>query len=367
MSAVRKTEMKPGHMAARLLRVLAAAGGSPDRALEMVTASNSPWNDRTVVAGTDETVGKLLGRALLAGSGSAGGFLIPEEYSGEVIDLLRHRIAVRRLGAISVPMPHGNLNLPRLNTGANVSYVGEATAQDATAEAVGNLKLSAKKLLAIVPISNDLIKFSSPSADVVVLNDLTRQMAVAEDAAFIRGTGSQYSPKGMRYWASTTTPSVGASGDTGTTLTQHVQADLVQAIDNLEAADVPMSNPGWIMSPRTKNSIANLTATTGQFIFRDEMATGKLWGYPYVATNNVPTNLNGTTQSELYLADFDEVIIGDAPGIEIDVSRESAYVDGNGNLQSAFSQDVTVVRVIERHDFGLRHDASATVITGIYY
>ncbi len=361
----RPVEAKKGIIAARAIRLFAATKGDFDRAIKL--ARTPDWGSETPVIGMDATMGELAERALVAGIGPSGGFLVQEEYSGEVIDLLRAKAVVRKMGAISLPMPGGNLNLPRLTGGATVSYVGEATSANATAEAFGNLKLSEKKLLAIVPVSNDLLKFANPNADQVVLNDLVRQTAVAEDVAFLRNKGTQYSPKGMRYWAKTTTATVGASGHTGTALTADVQADLIQALNNLETANVPMGNPGWIFSPRTKNAIMNLTATTGQFIYREEMSTGKLYGYPFATTTSQPTNLNGTTQSDICLADFDEMIIGDVPGLEIEVSREAAYVDSSGTTQAAFSQDVTVIRVIERHDFGPRHDESVTFITGVWY
>ena len=62
--------------------------------------------------------------------------------------------------------------------------------------------------------------------------------------------------------------------------------------------------------------------------------------------------------------DFSEAIIGENTAIEIDVFREAAYHDGS-SVQSAVSLDQTVIRLIERHDFALRHDVSGSVITTV--
>jgi HK97 family phage major capsid protein len=194
-----------------------------------------------------------------------------------------------------------------------------------------------------------------------VLNDMIAQMAVAEDQAFIRGSGTQFSPKGIRYW----TVSGNVIGTSGNTIAQVTQ-DLQDLLNALEGNDVRMINPGWLFAPRTANYISLLQATTGQFVYRDEMKAGQLLNFPFAKTNNIPTNLSGS-QTEFYLVDFADAIIGDVPGIEIEISREAAYVDSTGTMQAAFSQDVTVIRTIERHDFVMRHDVSAAVKTGVAY
>ncbi|MRE37104.1 phage major capsid protein, partial [Klebsiella pneumoniae] len=56
---------------------------------------------------------------------ASGGVLIPQNLHSEVIELLRDRTIVRKLGARSIPLPNGNMALPRLAGGATASYTGE--------------------------------------------------------------------------------------------------------------------------------------------------------------------------------------------------------------------------------------------------
>lgn len=345
-------EMKKGHMAARLLRIMAAARGDADKAVRI--ARSPAWDDGN---------GDLVARALTAGVGADGGFLIPEEYSDEVIELLVNRTVIRRLGAATVPMPGGNLSIPRLQAGAAARYVGEAQASNASQQQFGMLNFAAKKLLALVPISNDLIKYPSPKADQVVLGDMLTQLAVAEDQAFLRGAGTQFSPRGIRNWAA----AGNVTGTNGSTLAQITQ-DLNDLRNALELNNVQMINPAWVFNPRSANYIDLLQTTTGAFVFRDEMKTGKLLNYPFGKTNSVPANLGGGgNQTEIYLVDLNDAVIADVPGLDIAVSNEAAYVDSTGTMQAAFSQDVTLMRVIERHDFAMRHNVSAAVKTGVTY
>lgn len=357
---VRKTvEMKPGIMAARLVRLFAAAKGDPDRARDL--AKSSAWDDGhrdAVLVAIDRGMdfGK---RALVAGIGSSGGFMVAEEYSDEVIDLLRHRAVIRKLGARSIPLPGGNLSQPRLSSGATATYVGEAVSSNASQEALQQLKWSSKTLMALVPISNDLLKFASPAADQMVLDDMVKQIAVAEDSYFIRGLGTAFSPRGVRYAMA----SGNVLNSAGTSLANMV-TDLEDLESQLEQNDVPMINPAWIMNPRSKNSLKFAQTTTGAFLFREEMQDGMLMDYPYAFTNNVPANLGGgANQAEVYFLDMSEVVIADVPGLEIEISTEAAYVDSTGTLQAAFSQNVTVMKAVERHDINLLHDVSAACIS----
>lgn len=88
-------------------------------------------------------------------------------------------------------------------------------------------------------------------------------------------------------------------------------------------------------------------------------------GFPYKSTTQIPINLGaGENESEIYLADFADVLIGEVPGIEVGASSEAAYHDG-ANLVAAFSLDQTVVKVVMQNDLAVRHAESVAVLTGV--
>lgn len=306
----------------------------------------------------DEEVAKSLNLTIY----EDGGVLAPYEYSSELIELLRPLTAVRRLGARTIPLV-GGMIMPRQTAGANAYYIGEEGEVNASNLSFGDLKFEEKELMAVVPISNKLIRVAGNSANQVVTNDLTLGFAVKSDATFIRGTGTQYSPKGLRYWAhSDNVFSVITDSDVLT----EVDKTLTQAIYKLKAADIPMIQPGWIISPRTEVFLWRLKDGNGNYVYKDEMRAGLLWGMPYVATTQIPDNLGaGGNESEIYFADFAQVLIAEASQIGFSVSTEASYKDASGNLVSAFSKDQTVVRAKAIHDFGVRHDKAVAVITGV--
>ena len=133
----------------------------------------------------------------------------------------------------------------------------------------------------------------------------------------------------------------------------------------LRNANVRMIRPGWLFSPRTEHYLMTIRDGNGNFAFREDMLAGKLWGYPFGVTTQIPDNLGGgSDESEIYLVDMADSVIAESTNLIIDVSSEAAYHDG-GNVVSAFSLDQTVIRVIASHDFGMRHDASVAVLSAV--
>jgi len=333
--------------AARFIRALAAGKGDPERASRYVAKN---WTD------TDEN--KALVKALNESTLAEGGALVPTEYVSEVIELLRGRAVVRSLGAVSLPMNSGSLTMPKLTGGATASYIGEGQNILKTQPTTGQLQLSAKKLAALVPISNDLLRDASPNADAIVRDDLVSAMALREDLAFIRDDGTQNKPKGMRYWAPAANV-VARTQDSGANTLATVTADLAAMVNRLENANVRFIRPGWIMTPRTKWYLWSLLNSNGNPVFREEITQGRLLTFPFRTTTQIPNNLGGSgDESELYLADFADMIIGENTELIIDVSTEAAYHDGS-NVVAAFSRDETVIR------FGARHDESIAVLTEV--
>ena len=96
-------------------------------------------------------------KAMSATNPTAGGFLIPEVYLDEVIELLYSKTVIKELGARTIPLENGNLNIPRMTSGTRAMWGGEGRKIASTKPAFGNLRLSAKRLEAIVPQTRELL------------------------------------------------------------------------------------------------------------------------------------------------------------------------------------------------------------------
>lgn len=357
---------EPGVTFARYLRALAAARNDKEKAVKIAKG----WGYSEVAEGLEKSIEK----AMAAGDPTAGGFLVPQEFSQDVIELLRASGVVRSLGPTVMPMTTGAVKVPRITAGTAASYVGENTNIAKSQLAVGQLSLTFKKLAVLVPISNDLLRYSAPSADGIVRDDAVRAMSAREDLAFIRGDGTDGTPRGLRSWiaaanrfdAESTVSLAGVTSDLGNCMRvimdQNINLVLQQGATG--AIDV---RPGWIFSPRTWKYLTTVQTANGQYAFRDEMLRGTLWGFPYRVTTQVPTTMTsagastGGTLSEVYFGAFAHAVIGESLGLIVDASQDAAYHDGS-NVVAAFSQDQTVIRVMAEHDFALRHEGAFALI-----
>jgi len=341
---------QPGLRFGAAMRAMAAAGGDRQQAVAIA----EQWGHSGLFAQQSGL------------TGVAGGFLIPEDISGELIELLRPASVVLSLNPLIMPMDSGNLSINRINVGTTASYIGELVDAPATGVQFGQLKLSSKKLAALVPISNDLLRSASTQADAVVRDDLVLSLATRMDLAFIRGAGTQAVPLGMRNQL------IGTAFEATNILSANATVNLVNVtsdLGRLELAllnqNIPMVRPGWIFSPRTMMYLMNLRDGNGNYAF-PEVQNGQLRGKPYRVTTQVPINLGGgTNESEIYLADFAHVIVGEQQGIELAISTEAAYRDAGNTVQASFSRDETVVRAIALHDFGMRHLPAVAVLTAV--
>jgi HK97 family phage major capsid protein len=311
---------------------------------------------------------RVIQRSLQASIGSTGGYMIPQVMAAEIIELLLPQTVVRKATPPHnlIELHRGNLSMPRVETGAMAGYVGEGASSATVQEGFSGVNLDARKAKAIVPVSNDLLRFTDGTAGKIIIADLTRNLAVLEDVSFLRGAGTQYTPKGIRNLAATANV-IGATGGSGYTI-DNVMADLRDLVGVLETAYTPMRAPHWFFGQRTKNYLYDARDSVGGFLFRAEMDKGMFRGYPFSWTQSIPQNLGvGGNESEVYLVDMDEFIIGDVPEMKIEVSAEASYSPDGSTLYSAFDRDESVIRIIAEHDCNVRHDTSIAVLTGVVW
>ncbi|MFA5252732.1 MAG: phage major capsid protein, partial [Phycisphaerae bacterium] len=254
----------------RAIKCLTLAKNDPEKAL--FYAEGKSGNSMTGMYPNDNEVKALL-KALSATTPSEGGFLIAEQYSRDIIPLLRSKIAVMQLGVRRIPMPKGNMNIPKITGGAASYYVGENQNATKSQQTFGNIKLSSKKLVTLVPVSNDLIRDSSPEADALVRDDMIQEMALKVDYTEMYGSGSAFEPLGIK--KSVTTANISLS-------TAVITADLPGTIISQTMTDnIPMLSCGWVFNSKTWGEFYNLKTTTNQYIYRDEMNRGSLNGFPF--------------------------------------------------------------------------------------
>lgn len=277
-----------------------------------------------------------------------GGNLIVETYAEEFLDLLWNNTILDKVGVRFMPTSTGNLTIPKILSGVAAGYVGEGGTIDTSTMTFGKIRLSVKKLMALVPISNDLLRYTSVNVDAILRDQLLKQLAQVADYAVLYGKGGEYEPRGI----ANTEKVIKASG--GNQATVATRAMGLEMIKELGKRNHSLDGLYWLMGWDTYvNLIEEKAADIG---YRNpEMANGNWLGYPFIVSNNVKKD---ATHEDLFLVKFSDLEAIQGMNVEIVASTEASIPTKNGVL-SAFAQDYTFVRAIVEHDFALAHGDSA--------
>ena len=295
-------------------------------------------------------------KAMSVTSPTDGGYLVPEVYASEIIPLLRDKAIVLKLGASTLPMDRGNLNLPKMTSGVSASYVGELRKAKASKAKFGNVRLSSKKLMCKVIISNDLIRSNAYGADQTILNDATTAMALAMDRAAFLGKGTEFEPMGL-FNMDIPTVELNAAPNEGTT--GKLLAKLLQ--NNADTSKL-----GWAINGFAWEAFYNVVqAASGLYLYRDQMDAGKLNGHEFAVSNQIPVSAASGRPTDIVLGNWSEFMIGRQGSMESEMFREGTITDENGETVSAVDQDCTILRIIDLHDFGVRHEESFVIGKGL--
>lgn len=359
--AVKATQQAPGIIKQEPKQY---TGAGMTRLVMSVAAGAGNLQDAAKFA-SEELNDQSVSMAISTAAGS-GGALIPENMQNEVIELLSDRTIVRKLGARSVPLPNGNLTLPRSAGGATASYTGEGKDAKTSESKFDDVKLSAKTMIALVPMSNQLIGRAGFNVEQLVLQDILTAIAVREDKAFMRDDGTGDTPIGMKSRATQWNrllPWEAGSAINLNTVDEYLDKIILMAMDGNSL----MIRCGWGMSNRTYMKLFGLRDGNGNKVY-PEMAQGMLKGYPIQYTSAIPVNLGESgKETEIYFADFNDVVIGEDGSMKVDFSREATYLDAEGNPVSAFSRNQSLIRVVLEHDIGFRHPEGLVLGTGVLF
>lgn len=302
-------------------------------------------------------------RTLISSNASAGGILLPETMSDDIIDILRPNATFLQGMPLVMPMPNGTYKLSAAASGSTASYRGEAKPAAVSQPSFKAINMSAKLLAGVVPISNQLIRWSGPNVGAWAQSDLGISMGTVMDYNAYFGDGLEDTPLGILEIPGVY--SVAATGATAPTYTQ-VDADCRKLANRLENNNVPMIGVEWRMAPRVFNYLADMRDGNGNPIYptlEGENPTFK--GYRVRKTTQFPITLGGTTdESYIALIAFGHVLFGDAMRMQLAVSDVATIKNGSQTI-NAFQDGVTVIRAESEHDFDARYVEAMAVLSGV--
>ncbi|MEM1204784.1 MAG: phage major capsid protein [Acidobacteriota bacterium] len=342
-----------------------AANGDPKEAADFAAKAYGDGGD--IHQALSSSMGPMISRAA-----EGGGSVVEAGVSDTWIDILTPRVAVLRLGPTMVPMPEGSHLIHELTNDVSAQYVGETEPAAASRPSMGQRRLTAKELVINVPISQALVRRAAAGArgdlrqvERFVQRLMIRRAGLKKDMAFLRATGTQSTPRGLRWWCldENVIPADPLAQDGKDFI--RVLGDLGRLVDTLEDADVAMVKPGWTMSPRIKNYLAYRCLSDDRPFFLEMISRGDLLGFAYAATSQVPSNLGPQGDAtEIQLTDYDQVLVGEEMGLKLEVVHNGTYMQ-NGVLVSTTATREVLLVLTEAHDLGMEHLEATAVLKDV--
>jgi HK97 family phage major capsid protein len=279
----------------------------------------------------------------LGSSGAEGGYTIATN-KASLLDVLRAKLILRKLGASVFTGLVGNFDLPRGNAGAAAGWKAEGTALDESSQTVAQLALKPKRLGTFTEITRQLLSQSSSDVEAWVRNDLIGAISTALESAAIAGDGSGSTPTGIL-----STASIGdvAGGTNGLAPTwAHIVA-LEAAVANVNADAGTM---GYLVNTKTrgklKTTLRNPSGTDGTFVWPDD---SRLNGYNTGVSNVAPSNLDKGTSvgvcSAIIFANWADLVLAQwGNAIDILANPYSKDVEGIVRITASTFADAGVRR-----------------------
>jgi HK97 family phage major capsid protein len=298
-----------------------------------------------------------------------GGSWVPPPTFGPPIDLLRNREALMSLGATTIPLgPSGRIQFPRLTQATTGGWSGENQQQTPTQAKTGLLTLSAKKVISVVALPNELLRFAAPATEAMIRNDIFKTVALIMDKGFLDGEGSDNIPLGLATMGAATNNPYGMYIVTPALANTLSPQDPAKFIGGIMANNGRLT--GWLLRPELFYSLAavrwtpfNAAGQVGGFVFDivhniDTPIPERILGKPAVLTPQVSITRGSGTQSYVLGADFEDYLIGMFGAIEF------TQTDAGWTL---LSSDQTAVRAVLSCDGGPRHPGVFAFLDAVSY
>jgi HK97 family phage major capsid protein len=236
----------------------------------------------------------------------------------DFIEFLRPQTIIGRIPNLRrVPF---NIRMPRQTGGGSASWVGEGAPKPLTQLAFDNVTLGYMKLATIAVITEELARFSSPSAEAIVRDTLAKAVIQQMDADFVDPENAGTANVKPASITNGVTP-IASAGNSEANVREDIRTIFASWIAN----NLNPANGVWIMPASTALSLSIMVNTLGQSSFPGiSMQGGTFFGLPVVVSENGGLTDSSANGHSVILANASEILVADDGQVTIDVSREAS-------------------------------------------
>lgn len=320
-------KLEPGILFARYAMCKMASQSNPSMAVE-IAKSQYPQHEGLVKTLELEARGQkmngLMKATVEAGTTLDATWAAPlvdyQNFAGDFVEYLRPRTILGQFGNNGVPSLNRipfNVRIAGQTTGGNAYWVGEGKPKPLTAFDFTATELRWNKIATIAVLTNELIRFSDPSAERLVRDGLAAAVIERADIDFIDPTKTavaNVSPASITNGAT-------AIASTGSTA-EDVRADIQALWAPFIAARNAPRNAVYIMDSTTALALSLMQNPLGQSEYPGiTMNGGTFMGVPVVVSDYLPVSSAGGI---VVLVNASDIWLADDGQVTIDVSREAS-------------------------------------------
>ena len=247
------------------------AGGS--RTFEQKAAFESYMR-----SGRDQQLRTLELKSMNSGTGSDGGYLVPEETETEILRRLSLVSPIRAIAG-NRQVSSGSYKKPFAQTGPQAGWVGETSPRPQTASpTLAELTFPTMELYAMPAATSALLDDAAIDLDTWIAEEVETAFAEQEGAAFVSGDGIN-KPTGFLSvpqvdeaswsWGSIGTLSTGVAGDFAATAPADKLIDLIYTLKSGYR-----QNARFVMNRRTQGALRKLKDADGNYLWQPPAVAG---------------------------------------------------------------------------------------------
>lgn len=348
-------KLAPGVMFARYAGLIAAAKGNMSTALEIAKdkfPTEKPLQDVIRLVGTrgNDWVSKA---AVAVGTTTDSDYAAPlVNYTVMVQDFfefLRPQTIIGRIDALRrVPF---NVRVPRQIGGGAAAWVGEGAPKPLTAVSFDYVELKYTKLATIAVITEELARFSSPSAEMIIRDTLASAIIQQMDSDFVDPSNAGSANVKPASITNGVTP-VPSTGNTEA----EIRIDIGAVFAPWIAANLTPMGGVWIMSATTALALSLVLNEAGTAAFPGvTMSGGTFFGLPVIVSE--------TVGNIVILARAPDILLADDGQVTIDVSRE-ASVQMDDAPTNPVEASTVLVSLWQHNLIGIRAERMVSWVKG---
>lgn len=312
--SVVKEQLEPGQAFARLVKIKGATQAKNGFSSEEQAAAAMYGQNSQVY---DIVRQKAAVPAATTSDSDWAGFLLNDGgAAADFVTFLRPRTILGRFGSDGLPslrkVPF-RTDLKTLTSGMSGYWVGEGKAKPLTQFEGDSKIIEPTKVANIAVATRELLMSSSPSADLLIRDQLVSALAARLDTDFIDPTKTAVPGVSPASITNSITPITSSGCDSDA-----VRCDISAAFRAFAAANNPLSSGVWIMGSAAAINLWQMKNPLGQPEYSDMRMNGGFFaGLPVIVSDYVP----GDT---VVLVNASDIYYADEGGVEVSVSTEAS-------------------------------------------